>query len=73
MQLIQQLHRGYQPLLKAKMEHVVAMFTTFMGKLVDGKCGEVINRANLSQVRFLLRMSLTTVTMIKDVSFQELT
>ena len=37
---------------------LVAMFTTFTGGWVGGWCGEVKNRANLSQVRLKLRLSL---------------
>ena len=43
---------------------LVAMFTTFTGGWVvgwlGGWCGEVKNRANLSQVRLKLRLSLAT-------------
>ena len=45
---------------------LLAMFTTFTGGWVGGWCGEVKNRANLSQVRLKLRLSLATVIFILE-------
>ena len=52
------MHYAYMHNLDAireEVEHLLAMFTTFTG----GWCGEVKNRANLSQVRFRLKLRLS--------------
>ena len=56
------MHYAYMRNLDAireEVEHLLAMFTTFTGGWVGGWCGEVKNRANLSQVRFRLKLRLS--------------
>ena len=52
--------------IREEVEEELAMFTTFTGGWVvgwlGGWCGEVKTRANLSQVRFRLKLRLSLAT-----------